>query len=708
MGKGASGRDRANGCRRGAILVQAAHPTTACCRTRTNHVQGSPRITQPGMPPARPQSRDLDFAFARTRPRSVSKKTAKVSPLGYIAETETLTDHGTELRSEPSDRTPPPAMAWPPDVQIAGLAEAIAAAVAAAIKELDESDDSLPALAAVLHEMSLKLEDHACRIDDEDLRRDLGREPIRRSLAAAFAPNERIMRCARGTLVDATVKRHQGGTRFVVEDQHTGGLHKVELHPAVSCCKQLFPSAKAFMEAAAEYFKTETENKENACVEDGITGERLSIAEQLLYITTESESGKGANGTFFNADGEVLGDGSRFALELTGKHKGKQVVAFGPKINISEHLENNYEYSYFKTSLRSEGEPCMVQLEGPPSCCRLIKVDTKTGNTMEGFYLNASGNLRERRDGDGDFACERAFGCDCHFDEGEPPLKEHREVFCFNADGTISLHSSSPNIVQIEDGKTAEDFVIGYAKGRDGGEKHFMHVLARDRERRVTWKFTFAPEVSGVQMAEWLSITDVRQLVPMLLRESADRASGIHDAQPLLFRAGPGTGKTWSMKQLYFLLIQESTSRRPWDGVPFVPLLVVVQKLALLMRAEMAKNSSTTFDGDLLSLYIDSEFKSHRAQQVLHQARKLRALIVLFDGVDEASDLKLQVEDYVVKQLCVARALALALARALRPHSDSEASVMLAWSLMHSFVSPACPLLSTAVGLFGLLTQGNH
>ena len=47
---------------------------------------------------------------------------------------------------------------------------------------------------------------------------------------------------------------------------------------------------------------------------------------------------------------------------------------------------------------------------------------------------------------------------------------------------------------------------------------------------------------------EW-NVSDVRDLVTLLLVPSPMRPYGCHSAQPTLVRAGPGTGKTWMTKQ---------------------------------------------------------------------------------------------------------------------------------------------------------------
>ena len=57
---------------------------------------------------------------------------------------------------------------------------------------------------------------------------------------------------------------------------------------------------------------------------------------------------------------------------------------------------------------------------------------------------------------------------------------------------------------------------------------------------------------------------------------------------------------------------------------------------------------------DFLRLYLESEYAGdkHRARrEALLTAYELRALVVILDGVDEASGLKPQVEEFVLKSL---------------------------------------------------------
>ena len=48
--------------------------------------------------------------------------------------------------------------------------------------------------------------------------------------------------------------------------------------------------------------------------------------------------------------------------------------------------------------------------------------------------------------------------------------------------------------------------------------------------------------------SEW-RVNDVRDLVSLFLTPSPNRSMGSHSAQPVLVRAGPGTGKTWMTKR---------------------------------------------------------------------------------------------------------------------------------------------------------------
>jgi len=58
----------------------------------------------------------------------------------------------------------------------------------------------------------------------------------------------------------------------------------------------------------------------------------------------------------------------------------------------------------------------------------------------------------------------------------------------------------------------------------------------------------------GCLPTQYKNVNDVPQLVNEQLERSPKRSEGTHTGQPVLCRAGPGTGKTWMIKQCLFLL----------------------------------------------------------------------------------------------------------------------------------------------------------
>ena len=81
---------------------------------------------------------------------------------------------------------------------------------------------------------------------------------------------------------------------------------------------------------------------------------------------------------------------------------------------------------------------------------------------------------------------------------------------------------------------------------------------------------------------QW-NVSNVLDLVKLLLIPSPNRQNGSHSQQPVLVRAGPGTGKTWMAKQAVFTLADKlrASSR---VGVPLVPIVVFVQRVVSLIR----------------------------------------------------------------------------------------------------------------------------
>ena len=133
--------------------------------------------------------------------------------------------------------------------------------------------------------------------------------------------------------------------------------------------------------------------------------------------------------------------------------------------------------------------------------------------------------------------------------------------------------------------------------------------------------------------AAWNTIKDVKELVELLLKPSPLRARGVHIAQPVLVRAGPGTGKTWMVKQAAYTLAKRlggASARRP-EGMQLVPMLVYVQRIVRLVREQ---GEEAEIIGELLRTramlpwYIENTFEGETRAMLL-QAYELRALIVL-------------------------------------------------------------------------------
>ena len=143
---------------------------------------------------------------------------------------------------------------------------------------------------------------------------------------------------------------------------------------------------------------------------------------------------------------------------------------------------------------------------------------------------------------------------------------------------------------------------------------------------------------------EW-RVDDVRDLVSLFLVPSPHRSNGMHSAQPVLVRAGPGTGKTWMTKQAVFTLA-DKLKANSGHGIRLVPIVVYVQRIVFLIREGHS--------GGLLQLYIEACYAGKKMEawrKMLIQAFEMRALIVLIDGVDEAAGLRDEIEAFIHKDL---------------------------------------------------------
>lgn len=194
------------------------------------------------------------------------------------------------------------------------------------------------------------------------------------------------------------------------------------------------------------------------------------------------------------------------------------------------------------------------------------------------------------------------------------------------------LHRSGQCVVRLSDGSTTPP-------------------LAPDMLKK-------ASPIAGVQSAPFAAARDISGLVHLLLAPSPGRMQGVLQTHRVLLRAGPGTGKTWSMQQLLFLLASALTENGATgvggDPVHLVPLLIPVQKLARLLRQRQSTADACQCgidDSNLVLFYIRQEIADAATRDMLIQAFEMRALIVLLDGVDEAANVKQIIEDFVTQTL---------------------------------------------------------
>ena len=117
---------------------------------------------------------------------------------------------------------------------------------------------------------------------------------------------------------------------------------------------------------------------------------------------------------------------------------------------------------------------------------------------------------------------------------------------------------------------------------------------------------------------------------------------------------GPGTGKTWMIKQTLFLLAERLGRRRDaGDGVRLVPVIVFVQRVVRLLR-ELGDDPTALLPDperhDALVHLARVRREQGRATMLL-LAYELRALVILVDGVDEAAGMRDIVEAFVHYEL---------------------------------------------------------
>ena len=103
------------------------------------------------------------------------------------------------------------------------------------------------------------------------------------------------------------------------------------------------------------------------------------------------------------------------------------------------------------------------------------------------------------------------------------------------------------------------------------------------------------------------------------------------------------------MRQLTFFL---ASAEDPRSGTAskHVPLVIFVQELVQLLRG---RHDQIHGRAPLLEMYVIEKFKEDQERiQAILQAFRMRTLIVIIDGVDEAAGLSTVIEDYAIQELC--------------------------------------------------------
>jgi hypothetical protein len=159
---------------------------------------------------------------------------------------------------------------------------------------------------------------------------------------------------------------------------------------------------------------------------------------------------------------------------------------------------------------------------------------------------------------------------------------------------------------------------------------------------------------SSVNIKPYRAVKDVFELSDVLVAGSDDgRPHGVHRAQPLLVKAGAGTGKTWLTKQLLYAVADRVDAGFDGAHSQYVPFLLPVQRLAYEMRKFQSANPKAKLEDaikpNLLEWYIRLTFNESKPTMcdLLLDAFDSKRLLLILDGIDEASDLKGTVQDLI-------------------------------------------------------------
>ena len=158
----------------------------------------------------------------------------------------------------------------------------------------------------------------------------------------------------------------------------------------------------------------------------------------------------------------------------------------------------------------------------------------------------------------------------------------------------------------------------------------------------------------GCNPPQYDEIHTVPQLIAEQIEASPKRPEGTHNAQPVLIRAGPGTGKTWAIKQALLLLAEAlAGDESAAEGVRMMPVIIFVQRIVRLLREhgddpqELLENPN-----GLMRWYIACQYAERKEERdLLLVAYDMRAVTILVDGIDEAAGMRDIIEAFVHYEL---------------------------------------------------------
>jgi hypothetical protein len=109
-------------------------------------------------------------------------------------------------------------------------------------------------------------------------------------------------------------------------------------------------------------------------------------------------------------------------------------------------------------------------------------------------------------------------------------------------------------------------------------------------------------------------------------------------------------GKSWTLFQIAYLSAVQAEKMLHQARTPLFPTIIFVQKLANLIR-EGGKDVMQACQVDFVHFYLTRTVEKPQRLRLLLQLYRARSLLVMVDGIDEASDLKAPVVDLVITQL---------------------------------------------------------